>query len=472
MTNARQDAFYLVVLGSVFFALVGFATQRLSYLGMIDFKEFYSCALCLIEHHDPYNENDLAAVYKEQAAVLPSVPVTAHWQLTDASLSPNFPTTFLLMAPFALLPWKLAAIIWTLLTAASFILAAFLMADLGAQFAPRLSSLLIVLLLINSEMLLALGNTAGLVVGLCVIAAWCFLRERFVVAGILCMAVSLAIKPHVAGLIWLYFLLAGGVRRKRALETLAVTALVAVAAILWIGSVAPHWPAELHSNLATITARGGLDDPGPSSGGAFGVNMIVCLQAIISRFRDEPGFYNPIAYLIVAALLVPWLIKTLRTRFSPALEQNPNSRAQAEGPQGGFFFGKKPLGGRATGYSYSGSAVAWFALAAVVPLAMLPTYHRCYDARLLMLTVPACAMLWKMGGPARWCALLLTVAAIVVTGDILWIVVFHFTGYSYRSALMGMIPAPLVLLSTGMFYLWVYLRVRPAPAPTAVAAGH
>ena len=104
-------------------------------------------------------------------------------------------------------------------------------------------------------MLLALGNTAGLVVGLSVIAAWCFLRERFVFAGILSMAVSLAMKPHDAGLIWLYFFLAGGVLRKRALQTLAVTAVLAVPAILWISHVAPHWPSELHANLATITAR-------------------------------------------------------------------------------------------------------------------------------------------------------------------------------------------------------------------------
>ena len=72
--------------------------------------------------------------------------------------------------------------------------------------------------------------------------------------------------------------------------------------------------------------------------------------------------------------------------------------------------------------------------------------------------------------PLAWSAFLLAVAAILVTGDILWIVVFNFTGYSYRSALMGMIPAPLVLLSTGIFYLWFYLRRDRASASAAVAA--
>jgi hypothetical protein len=320
-----------------------------------------------------------------------------------------------------------------LLTAGCFIAAAFAMWNLGAESAPRIYSLLIFLFLINSELLFSIGNNAGIVVGLSVIAAWCFLRERFVYAGILSMAVSLAMKPHDAGLIWLYFLLAGGVLRKRALQTLAVVALLAVPALLWMSHVAPHWPQELHSNIAMKMSRGGIDDPGPHSGGAFGVNMIISLQAILSRFRDDPGFYNPIAYLICAALLLPWLIKTLRSRFT--------------------------------------SAMAWFALAAVVPLAMLPVYHRCYDARLLMLTVPACAMLWKKGGPAAWCALLLTLAAIVITGDIFWIAVFHFTGYSYQVASIGMFPAPLILLSLGIFYLWIYLRGDLAPALAAAATG-
>ncbi len=46
---------------------------------------------------------------------------------------------------------------------------------------------------------------------------------RCVWVGILCLAVSLAIKPHDGGLVWLYFILAGGAFRKRALQSLVVT---------------------------------------------------------------------------------------------------------------------------------------------------------------------------------------------------------------------------------------------------------
>jgi len=48
-------------------------------------------------------------------------------------------------------------------------------------------------------------------------------------AGILCFAISLAVKPHVAGMVLLYFLLANARYRKRALQTLAVTALTLLA---------------------------------------------------------------------------------------------------------------------------------------------------------------------------------------------------------------------------------------------------
>jgi cell division protein FtsW (lipid II flippase) len=76
-----------------------------------------------------------------------------------------------------------------------------------------------------------------------------FLEERFVWAGILCLAISLAIKLHNAGQVWLYFLLAGGVYWKRALQTLLITAVLGLAAIAWVMPIAPHWMQELHSNI-------------------------------------------------------------------------------------------------------------------------------------------------------------------------------------------------------------------------------
>ena len=425
MLKERQDSLLLLSLGSVFFVLVGTAIAYFNALGMIDFKEFYFGAKCLVEHHDPYQQSQLWALYKSEEGEVPSalgsVLVAAHGHLT-----PNFPTTFFLVTPLALMPIKFAGAIWFILSAAAFVLAAFAMWNAGAEFSPLIAGALVFLLLVNSEMLLALGNTVGLVVGLSVIAVWCFLQNRFTIAGAICLAVALVMKPHDVGLIWLYFLLAGGIAGKRALETLIPVAALVVPAVLWTSQIAPHWLQELQANQSALMQRGALNDPGPHSGGGFGVNMTVCLQTIVSRFWDNPHFYNPVVYLICGALLLIWLRKTLQSRFSPHL--------------------------------------AWFAIAAVVPLSILVVYHRCYDARLLLLSVPACIMLWQKGGRLGWCALALTLAAIILTGDIFWIVLFQVTHYSGPSLAFGVIPAPLILLAAGVFYLWIYLKPPPGRA--------
>jgi hypothetical protein len=422
MTRERQDGLLLLSLGSVFFVLAGAAVAYLNALGMIDFKESYLAAKCLLQHRDPYQEKELWAFYQREAGGL-SPALSSKLLEAHGHISPNYPTTFFLIAPLALWSLRTADMIWLILSAASFILAAFLMWYSSREFAPRMAGGLIFLFLVNSEMLLALGNTAGVVVGISVIGVWCFLQNRFTLAGAICLAISLVVKPHDVGLIWLYFLLAGGVFRKRALQTLIAAVALAVPAVLWTAHVAPHWLQELYANQATLMQRGGLNDPGPHSGGTFGVNMAICLQTVVSRIWDNPHFYNPVVYVVCGALLLIWLRKTLRLGFSPSL--------------------------------------AWFAIAAVVPFSMLVVYHRDYDARLLLLSVPACTMLWQRGGRLKWYALFLTLAAIVITGDIFWIAVFHFTNYSYSSALVGMIPAPLILLALGIFYLWVYLRGSP-----------
>ena len=116
--NARQDGFYLLGVAASFslcWALLPSASVILAW----STSAVYAAAQCLIQHHDPYQETELGAIYKNrsQRFAFGSCYCNGiiHW------LMPNFPTTFLLVAPFALLPWKLATFIWTLLTAAAFI---------------------------------------------------------------------------------------------------------------------------------------------------------------------------------------------------------------------------------------------------------------------------------------------------------------------------------------------------------------
>jgi hypothetical protein len=433
MTGARLGGLLWFLLGSAIFVLLGVAWERHSALSMVDFKSVYYGARCLLEGSDPYQEGELLRVYQAEGGDRPTDPAVHRLVVT---LYVNLPTGFLLIAPFAALPWGPAHVLWMFVTAASFLLAAYLMWNLAARDAPVISGALICLFLFGSELLLEVGNTAGIAVSLCVIAVWCFVKERFVPAGVLCFALSLAVKPHDAGLVWLYFLLAGGFYRKRALQTLALTAVLCLLAILWVSHVAPHWPAELQTNLQAISAHGGLNDPGPDTivPRSHG-SSVVSMQTVFSVFWDEPHFYNIAAYLLCGPFLLIWALSTFRNRFSQER--------------------------------------AWLALASIAALSMLPIYHRQHDTRLLLLTFPAFAMLWAKGGASKWMALLFTGLGVLLTGDtplqLLAILANHIgaSTESFSGKVLTIVlgrPAPLIMLVMGIFYLWAYLRRTSAPA--------
>ena len=170
-----------------------------------------------------------------------------------------------------------------------------------------------------------------------------------------------------------------------------------------------------------IRARPALDH--------HGTLLITDLQSVFAVFRDDPRFYDFASLLVCVPMLLTWAVVTLRARITPA--------------------------------------TTWFALAAIAPLSMLPVYHRVYDAKLVMLTIPACALLWTERGRIGRVALLINAAGFVLTGDYLWSI--------YLGALIDLrllptdqpgpllsatllFPLPLILLIMGAFYLWVYAR--------------
>jgi hypothetical protein len=437
MTRTRRIALFWILLCSGISILWG------SYIGQtgngwVDFRAVYYGTRCLLEHHNPYKVDELEAVYRADGGQRPDETLQAHQAVI---LYVNVPTTFLVVAPFAILPWSVAHILWMLVTASVFTLSAWMMWDLGAKYSPEVSLFLTCLLLIDCESIFVAGNTAGLVVSLCIVAVWCFLKNRFVPAGILCMALSLAIKPHDSGLVWLFFLFTSAPFRSRALKSLLVTVALGVAAFVWLSVVAPHWLQDWQANLATISRPGGINEPGPSSLTGHSSSMVIDLQAAIAIFRDDPHVYNTVSYLVCGVLLLIWAVRTLRSRFT------------------------KPK--------------ALLALAAVTGLCMLVTYHRPWDAKLLLLSVPACALLWSEGGRMGRTALAVTTASLVLTGDIplvgltlLWkrLQVSTATfGGKVETVLLLRTPS-VILLVLGIFYLWMYVRRTP-PETERISSG-
>jgi hypothetical protein len=119
---------------------------------------------------------------------------------------------------------------------------------------------------------------------------------------------------------------------------------------------------------------------------------------------------------------------------------------------------------------------ALYALAAIAPLSMLPVYHHFYDTKLLLLTVPALSLLWSHRDRIAWTALLLTAGAFFITGDIshrfienLALNVDLVRGELAERCVraLAVLPAPIILLCTGIFYLWIYWRASQSQAESA-----
>ncbi len=396
---------------------------------MCDFGGVYFGSRCVMKHLDPYDPVVALKDFRAEGGRIEGDDRGAEVTREVFTVGVNLPTTLFLVAPIALLSWNLAQIVWLTLIALGMGLAAMAMWDLGAEYAPWITGILVCLILVNSAAPYLVGNLATIVVSCCALAMWCFSKGRWEVAGVVLLGVALVLKPHDAGLIWLYMLIAGGLMRKRALQSLGLAAVLGVASLAWIHSASPHWMGEMSTNHEAVGERGRNSDPGPSGPSAAAIGQIIDLQAALSIYRDDPGFYNPVSYVVAGIPLLIWLL---------AIWKGPSTEG-----------------------------VDWVALAPAVILVLLPVYHRNYDARLMMLLIPTCAKLWVEGGVRRWVATGLTLAALVTTGD-LWIIFIPRTThglYLYLNQLIGEELATIllyrtavpVLLVTGSYYVWVYV---------------
>jgi hypothetical protein len=162
--------------------------------------------------------------------------------------------------------------------------------------------------------------------------------------------------------------------------------------------------------------------------------MITNLQSAVSLIRDNPSFYNPITYAVCLVLFGAFVFLALRYRSSA--EEH------------------------------------WLAVASIAALTMLPIYHRLYDSKLVLLTVPACAILSQKGGRTAKLSLLMSASALIVTSELPWAfyIVLAAKLHSTAGALLPLliasvaVPIPLTLLIVTVFYLWVFARdVRATP---------
>lgn len=417
-----------MLLGCVVFLALGFLVVTVGRAPLMDFRTAYYAGQCLLKGSacDPYKESDIERLFSQE---VPQPPLQGFAHLV-VTRSIYLPSALPLALPFGLLPLHPAIYLWLSIIAVSFVLASLATWSVASNHAPFSSACLLFFCLANSMQLLNSGNPAGFVVPFCILAALSFVNDRFAPAGIVCFAIALAFKPHDGGLIWLYFLLAGGVYRKRALQTLAVVAAFSLSALFWISHISPHWTQELSGSFAALAGIGRMNDPRAIHGAC----MMTNLQTITSIFWSDPSSYNLASYIIWCPLVLIWIYITLR---------------------------KRPT-----------RSSAWFALASIAALSVLPVYHRQYDAKLIILAVPAFAILWARPGRMAWAALAVTSAAFFFNGDFPWVALllgasklhlFDPGPHQTLAVALSNFPVPFSLLVMGVFYLWVYARLVLKP---------
>ncbi|HVZ83942.1 MAG TPA: hypothetical protein VG893_09745 [Terracidiphilus sp.] len=424
MTRARMDGLYLIMLGSSVFVLLGISLVIiLPCISKGDFQGMFYSASCALHRQDPYNQANLIAVYEAAAPFSESDPAFR----TIQSFYCYFPNAFAITVPFALMPFWAAQVLWLFFIAITFIAASLLMWIQASNIYPRLTGALVCLLLCNSGGLLLIGNAAGIAVSLCVIAVWCFLNNRYIALGILCLAISLTLKPNDTGLIWVYFLLAGRVQRRRALLTAALTGILALPCVFWISTFAPHWRHEIQANIAADSAPGHNSDPGPNSLTGRVSDSVIDFQTVTGMYFPDPAVYNRVAWLLTVPLILFWAF---------ALWKYPHTKVEA-----------------------------WYAIASISALSMLPLYHRQHDAKLILLTLPAAIMLMREQRLQGRIALVLSIACFSLIGD-LWLAKYFFierliaSGNGLVQNILSVIlsrPEPIILFATAIFYLWVFV---------------
>jgi hypothetical protein len=311
---------------------------------MRDFVSPYTGARCLWAGCNSYDVGQIAGEFARAGGTAADHP---RWSWA----SPVYPPSALIaLLPFSLLPYHAARAVWYLLSVALLVAAMLAIVNLTAP-RRRPWALLLGILLLGSEpasLLLSVGQPSAAVIGLSLLALWCLLRARYATLAWICLGLALALKPQLAGLMFLYLILRPVYRRPAIQAGLLAIAMLAVGcAWLSLSPVSRTWRQDMQTALHDSLVPGAINDPSPANPGSI---QLTNAQAVLCLLIKSPRSYNFIAYALGAALLAAWIVLVLRA---------------------------------------GGSRRAMLAaLAAIACMGLLPIYHREYDVALLMLSFP------------------------------------------------------------------------------------
>ncbi len=384
----RAKALFAVLLilgclGSIFYiysrpARNGFGPEH-------DFVTVIAGTHCLITGCDPY---DAATLEKEfpnkMGGYVPPEHFKPEWPVYP-------PSTFVLLLPFSLLPWKVLSLVWLSLCFA-FLAGAFVVLCLRFQAYRNLLSFFPFIILLADGSIgwaVQLGQPALIAASALTMAIIALESSTLLIPGGLLLAFSLCLKPQGAYLCGLYFLL----RRKTRITAVAayLFTVAAAAAGAWflrlqLGSYA--YLDHLSANLKLAMQPG--RDADFSRLNEANSSSFLNLQALLARLIQDPHLCNLITYATVALLAVLLVYICVRSK---TFETRP-----------------------------------FTIVAVLVMLELLVSYHRLYDHALMLAAIPGLYEMRK----SSWVSYLLFVFGLVV---------YHFSQF-HGATIHGLGPFP------------------------------
>lgn len=166
---------------------------------------------------------------------------------------------------------------------------------------------------------------------------------------------SLAVKPQMGALIVLYLVVRKIHWRYAVLSMAGAFVLLLVAGLmLTMRPSSADWTSVLHANLSATEEPGGVNDPRPNHKSSLD---LANLQVVTSAFSTNAREFNAVAYAVCLVFLTALVTAVLRTKTSPD--------------------------------------VHLLSIGALSVLTLMPIYHRFYDARILLISVPAVVIVYQ-----------------------------------------------------------------------------
>lgn len=267
------------------------------------------------------------------------------------------PGGLLIMAPVAALPWKMAKITWMVLLLISFaatVWSLLVVSGLRSNESCTLAFIAGSLALAPFHTGLASGNPTILVIGLCAVAIWAGTTQHEIASGVL-FGVACTMKPHLAAFLVLYYL----ARRRWRLFTVAMSCAVGLnlIALSYLYIHGSPWFHDYLKNAKGFVTANSIDSFASDNPSRF---TLINLQVPLFSITGSSSSSNLWAFALCGVLICVWLYWVARRECRP--------------PQ-------------------------LLSLSAIAAIALLPVYHRFYDAALLVVPLGWC--LANIDAPAR-----------------------------------------------------------------------